>query len=131
MLYTKCIFHDAKNEDGWRISVMSRHTLNDGKTPDERITQKKYHLWMPELAPENVGKYKRREISFNEFKERYVEHLRTPKISKIVRDLAAMAMENDVTILCSEDLMIDPKCHRIFLAKECQRYQKGLKVEHI
>jgi len=37
MLKSKCILAEKNIDDGQRISIMSRHTLNDGKTPDERI----------------------------------------------------------------------------------------------
>jgi len=36
-LSTGCILSPRQESDGTRISVMSRHTLNDGKTSDERI----------------------------------------------------------------------------------------------
>ncbi len=39
MLYTKSILKEKVPSDGIRISVMSRHTLNDGITQDNRITQ--------------------------------------------------------------------------------------------
>ena len=130
MLYTKCIFEKAKKEDGVRISVMSRHTLDDGVTPDDRITGDSYDKWMPELAPKNVGEYKRGEINFCELIEKYREKLRTEAMKEKVQALAKLAMLEDITILCTEDLFEDPRCHRIFLAEECQRYQKKLRVEH-
>lgn len=131
MLYTKCMFDPVEKKDGWRISVMSRHTLNDGKTRDERITPEKYHAWIPELAPKEVGKYKRGEITFSELMCDYVSiHLAKPEIEKVVKDLARMAVEEDVTILCSENLKKDPHCHRVFLAEMCRKYEKDLRVEH-
>lgn len=51
MLQTKPILKDKSESDWYRISVMSRHTLNDWKTPDERITKECYDEWMPFLAP--------------------------------------------------------------------------------
>jgi len=53
MLYTKCILSEREISDGIRISVMSRHTLNDGKTPDTRITKDKYDEWIKFLAPKS------------------------------------------------------------------------------
>ena len=49
MLKSKCILSSKKPEDGTRISIMSRHTLNDGKTPDERITEDSFDIHQPEL----------------------------------------------------------------------------------
>ena len=37
-LFTKCILKEKENNDGLRISVMSRHTQNDGVKLDKRIT---------------------------------------------------------------------------------------------
>ena len=39
-LYTKSILKPRSSRDGRRISVMSRHTLEDGVTQDKRITEK-------------------------------------------------------------------------------------------
>lgn len=39
MLKTACILSERTEEQGVRISVMSRHTLEDGKTPDKRIME--------------------------------------------------------------------------------------------
>jgi hypothetical protein len=37
MLYTKSIYKPKYLDDGLRISVMSRHTLSDGKTDDPKL----------------------------------------------------------------------------------------------
>ena len=37
MLRTKCIKAPIESEDDLRVSVMSRHTLADGITPDPEI----------------------------------------------------------------------------------------------
>jgi len=72
MLYTGCILND--NSVGTRISVMSRHTLNDGKTPDERITESSYDEWMPELAPSArlIGGYYGGQVSWDTFPDMYL-----------------------------------------------------------
>ncbi|MBI5803556.1 hypothetical protein HY448_02625, partial [Candidatus Pacearchaeota archaeon] len=63
-LYTKCILSAPSYVDRVRISVMSRHTLNDGITPDERITSEKFNLHVPELAPplKLIGDYYKRNL---------------------------------------------------------------------
>jgi len=60
-LFTKCIFKEPELSDGLRISIMSRHTLDDGKTPDERITSDKFnHHWTIFAPPlKLIGSYKR------------------------------------------------------------------------
>ena len=45
MLYTKSIIKQKSLEDGCRISVMSRHTLNDGITIDSRILPDSFDEW--------------------------------------------------------------------------------------
>lgn len=61
MLKTKCILAPESENDGLRISIMSRHTLEDGKTPDSRITPNHFDLHLPILAPhpKDVGAYYR------------------------------------------------------------------------
>ena len=61
MLQTKCILNKPDYWDGLRISIMSRHTLNDGKTRDIRIVPELYDAHCPFLAPqpELVGKFVR------------------------------------------------------------------------
>lgn len=38
----RCILADKEDIDGMRISVMSRHTLNDGMTPPPEIADSNY-----------------------------------------------------------------------------------------
>jgi len=44
-LHTKSIRSARKESDGLRISIMSRHTLKDGKTPDLEITNASFDEW--------------------------------------------------------------------------------------
>lgn len=129
MIHTKCILHAKSPKDGIRISVMSRHTLNDGITKDNRINGQ-FHAWMKSLAPSDklVGDYYKRQLSWSDFKKRYIEHLRTPEIADKVKRLAKLALKLDFTIMCIEDS--PDYCHRRLLAEEMQRYEPTLKVEH-
>lgn len=129
-LYTKCIFKPATLEDGLRISVMSRHTLNDGKTVDERITPETYHKWMPELAPEPrmVGKWHRKEIEWNTFEAKYFQRIRAPDIALLVEALALSALKTNITLLCAEET--PQYCHRRLLGEECRIYTPKLIVVH-
>lgn len=129
-LYTKCIFHNISPADGIRVSVMSRHTLNDGRTIDSRITLQKYDEWLRELAPPSklVGDWYKQRISWNEFEVRYSQYLRNEQIKEYVKILGERALNADITILCVEDT--SNYCHRRLLAEECQRYFSDLKVVH-
>ena len=129
MLFTKCILDKIKSSDGVRISVMSRHTLKDGVTPDKRLDgQYDHHL--KELAPPSrvVGDYYNRGLPWGEYKEKYIEFLKNPKVQNYVKNLAYMSTKKDITILCIEE---DSEfCHRRILAEECKKYEPDLHVEH-
>lgn len=134
-IYTKSILKPICSEDGVRISVMSRHTLNDGTTPDERITSNSYNKWGKEFAPPDklIRDYYRKEndekkISWNEFEQQYISHIRKPEIADKVKSLAQRGLEETITLLCIEDK--PDNCHRRLLAEECQRYKPQLIIEH-
>lgn len=91
MLRTRCILIPKAYDDGLRVSVMSRHTLSDGKTPDVRIKQDiSYDLWIPQLAPlpMSVRDYYQDKLSFEELAERYRWYLQTQKQRERVEKLA-------------------------------------------
>ncbi len=130
MLYTKCIFLPRENTDGTRISVMSRHTLNDGKTPDPQITPATFDEWMPELAPpiKLIGDYYHRNLPWAQFEQRYQEYLRRDDVIPRVLTLAKRSLSNDITLLCVEDTA--QYCHRRLLTEECKKYEPNLIVKH-
>jgi uncharacterized protein YeaO (DUF488 family) len=137
MLYTRCILSPRDALDGMRISVMSRHTLNDGVTPDERIGYHSYDLWMKSLAPPDtlVGAYYRNLIQWPDFEMAYIEHIRNPDISMIIEFMSSVAENRNITLLCIEELLvIDQKqhlqCHRRLLAEEFCRIRPELKMAH-
>ncbi|MBI4146584.1 DUF488 domain-containing protein [Candidatus Woesearchaeota archaeon] len=126
MLSTRCIYTTPEPEDGTRISVMSRHTLNDGVTPDERITPDRYTLWLPALAPPSklIGDYYKRELPWEQFETRYLVHLRTEKIKPEVESIIETALAQDITLLCCEET--PEKCHRRLLAEHCKKLEPRL-----
>ena len=127
-LYTKCILFEPTPEDGLRISVMSRHTQNDGITPDLRI--KPYHIHMPILGPSPslIGDYYKRGLGWKEYEKRYLGEIRDPAKAYLVRIIANLAITRNITLLCVED---EPShCHRRLLAEECLRECPGLVVIH-
>lgn len=131
MLYTKSIHKPKSDSDGLRVSVMSRHTLNDGITPDPQITYLSYDLWMKIFAPQEklVRDYYKRGLPFEEFAKRYLAYLSKEHIRLAVERLSfRAAFEQDITLLCVEDSA--EKCHRRLLAEECQKYNPELRVEH-
>lgn len=131
MLFTKSIYTKKISEDGLRVSVMSRHTLFDGKTPDTAMNfPESVDEWWQWAAPPQklVGAWYRREVSKEEFTQHYQMHLQRPKVSFEVKELARRALHKNVTLLC-----VEPKgefCHRVLLAEECKKYEPELCVEH-
>lgn len=128
MLKTSCILLPrAEGENDTRISVMSRHTLNDGVMPDIRITSDLYDEYMPELAPpaKLMGDFYKRGLSWERFAEEYESYIRT--IGGIVLQLANRSLESDITILCIETY---PEfCHRRLLAERCKILIPELKIK--
>lgn len=128
MLKTKCIKAPKSPEDGVRVSVMSRHTLDDGITPDPEITKRMYDDWWTALAPPDrlIGAYYNG-MPWEEFKKEFIEHLKKSSVRVHLRRLIGMARSVDVTILCIEEH--PEKCHRRLIAEECERMDPGLEIE--
>lgn len=128
-LYTGCIYEASSGRQGIRISVMSRHTLLDGQTPDQRIIEgESYVWWWPELGPPAVliGSYYKRGLPWEEFEKQYREHLRKPELISKIDQLIEMARLQSAIVLCGE--ATPEKCHRRLLAEECQRLAPDLEV---
>lgn len=130
MLYTKCILLPNEPTDGWRISVMSRHTLNDGVTPYPRIQIYGFDEWFLKLAPPLtlIGDYYKRGLSWEDFEKRYIDYIRQPPLPTFIQGLVRASLVSDITLLCIEDTA--EKCHRRLLAEECQKYEPNLAVLH-
>lgn len=129
-LFTKCILHEKIPQDGLRISIMSKHTLSNGKTQDRRITPEKFdeHLQALAPSPKLIGDYYKRGLPWKQFKQRYLEEIRKPETAYYVISLAKRSLCENVTILCIEET---PECcHRRLLAEECRRLEPTLTVEH-
>lgn len=127
-LFTKCILKPPDAADGIRISVMSRHTLPDGVTPDPRIIHFDLHMPLLGPSPQLIGSYYRRGLPWNEFEMGYLSELRQDKKSLAIQLIANLALTHDVTILCIEDTC--EYCHRRLLADACQACEPRLAVEH-
>ena len=115
---------------------MSRHTLEDGKTPDERITPDQYDQWMPELAPppKLVGAWYCRKLgertpeNFDtQYRPRYIEYL--AEKTDLVKNLGELAISTTITVLCIEPTEESSMCHRTILLEYCQSLVPGLEIE--
>ncbi len=131
MLRTKSIFAPIVRTDGLRISVMSRHTKNDGHTPDERITPATYDEWWRPVAPTSkwVGQWYGKAIDWRFFEEQYLWKLRRYDVAGFVKILAELALYTNITLLCAEET--PEHCHRRLLAEECGRLVRGLTILHL
>jgi len=126
MLKTKSILYDKEDTDGLRISVMSRHTLNDGITPHPEITDSSYNQWLQILAPpvKLIGDYYKRDLPWEQFEQKYLDYIRSSNVQTEVQKLAERSLDSVITLLCIEE---SPEfCHRRLLAEECKRYQPNL-----
>lgn len=126
MLKTKSILEQREESDGLRISIMSRHTLNDGITPHPEITSYSYDLWLCSLSPSAglLGDYYKRGLPWEQFEKRYLEYIRQPDVQIEVQNLAEKSLDSVITLLCIEK---SPEyCHRRILAEECKKYQPSL-----
>jgi uncharacterized protein YeaO (DUF488 family) len=128
MLLTKSIYLSREKSDGLRISVMLRHTLEDGVTPDPKIQKNSYDLWLKILGPpaKLVGDYYKRGISWEEYEKQYKKYLKRKYPKVIIQYLASASLTQNLTLLGVEE---NPeKCHRRLLAEECKKYNPELEV---
>ncbi len=126
MLKTKSILKSREDDDGLRISIMSRHTLNDGITKHPNIDPSCYDHWFKIFAPPSklLGDYYKRGLPWKQFEQNYSIYLKTPNVKFEVMALAKKSLDSIVTLLCIEEF---PKyCHRRLLAEECKTYQPDL-----
>ena len=130
-LFTKSIYLPRHLTDGLRVSIMSRHTLTDGKTPDLRITPDSYDAWFRGLAhPDTlVGAWYRGTLTWDVFTRRYLDSLLRPESKIALHSLLHLIHSYDLTLLCAE-AQGEP-CHRHLLAQRCQELEPRLEVVHI
>ncbi len=114
MLKTGCIRMPRRDDDGLRISIMSRHTLNDGITPDRRITPASFDAWWPELAPTAslLGDHYRS----------YIFSFQRDSLDELIR----IARDSTITVLCVETT--PRRCHRRLVAEMCREIDPRLRI---
>ena len=125
MLYTNCILRETNGL--YRISVMSRHTLNDGATPDNRLDNR-YDIHLPELGPSSklIGSYYKNGLSFDQFAVKFRGEVRSEPKKYFLQIIAKLALKLDIVLLCIEET--PEKCHRKILAEECKIIVPTLQV---
>jgi uncharacterized protein YeaO (DUF488 family) len=125
-LYTGCIY--TNSHCGTRISVMSRHTLKDGRTPDPQITPASFNEWWMELSPPPrlVAEYYHHSLPWERFRKEYLRYLHQTPARHVLRHLTRWAHQEDFTLLCVE--ATPERCHRSILAEECLRREPNLEV---
>ncbi len=129
MLRSACIKTHPSGLDEVRISVMSRHTLRDGVTPDPEIDLESFDLHWPELgpAPKVIGGYYRGEIKWPEFKDLYLQRLYESQSVDKLGELANLARACNVMVLCIE--AESDFCHRGVLLEHFSLHNPEIEVE--
>lgn len=107
---------------------MSRHTLNDGVTPDPEINGQYNQHWV-ELAPPPhlIGSYYKRGLSWEDFEEKYLAHLQTEPAHTKILQLISLAKTQDITLCCIEETA--NLCHRRLIVEECLRLDPELETD--
>ncbi|MEF2174832.1 MAG: DUF488 family protein [Candidatus Absconditabacteria bacterium] len=123
MLKSKCIYDKPCDDDGLRISIMSRHTLDDGITPDENIHLGLYHLHRSDLAPPPsiVGGYLKGRFNYDTYRHLYLTFLKELKFGQVVCIVKQSLLET-ITILCKEQK--PDYCHRKIFVEFAQDVAK-------
>ncbi len=126
MLRSKSILHPKEEIDGKRIYIMSKHTLNDGITIDERLYGTfDEHMTIFAAPLKIIGAYYKQKISFEEYSKLYLNYLTTIKTEII--NLINYAMHNNITVMCIE--YSPEKCHRKLFLEYCSTLSNKLEIE--
>jgi uncharacterized protein YeaO (DUF488 family) len=127
-LHTKCILTAPHLGDGRRISVMSRHTLNDGRTPDYRLTNQ-FDEYRPELGPSPrlIGDYYKRNLPWGDFEDRYKDYLSGHLQRESMYTILLLLQTMSVTLLCIEET--PEKCHRKLLAEALHHMDTRVRLD--
>jgi uncharacterized protein YeaO (DUF488 family) len=129
ILKTKSIQSPREPNDGLRISIMSRHAMDDGVTSDPRITVESYDAWCPQLAPLSklIGDYRKRGLSSEVFERRFISQIASsPLAQRWLKILVNYAHTSNVTLLYIEDG--PERCHRRLIAEACLKIDPRLEV---
>ena len=126
-LSAKCILDKIEPDDGIRISIMSRHTQNDGRTPRPELDRMcdEHH---PELGPSPglIGKWMRREISWQEYVTEYRAQMKAAVPMCMIRRIVSKARRENVTVLCIDES--SKECHRRLFLEICKEISPSLVI---
>jgi uncharacterized protein YeaO (DUF488 family) len=127
-LKTKCILSPIEESDGYRISIMNRHTLNDGVTIDDRINNKMFNEHQILLSPSSklIGDYYKKGLVWDEYKKRFLEEMNNPESIKIIKEVSEKALTKNITLLCIEEK--PDFCHRKLVAELCKKLETKLEI---
>lgn len=127
-LKTKSIFAPIEKDDGYRISIMNRHTLDDGVTTDDRIKNNLYNEHQVLLSPSAklLGDYYKRNLPWKEYEKRFLEEMNNEESVKIIKEISRRALKENTTLLCKEDK--PDFCHRRLVAELCKKYEPKLEI---
>ena len=127
-----------RTNPGEYFSIMSRHTLNDGLTPDPEIdcdTAHHFKLFAPpdmlvgDWYSGRLGEHNSESFESN-FRPRYIDHLSSREL--LVRNLGERAMTHDINVMCIEPT---PRfgapllCHRRLFVEYSKALLPSLEVE--
>lgn len=127
-LRTKSIFAPVEKEDGYRISIMNRHTLDDGITTDDKIKDNLYDEHQILLSPSAklLGDYYKRNLPWEEYEKRFLGEMNNEESVKIIKEISQKALKENITLLCKEDK--PDFCHRRLIAELCKKYEPKLEI---
>lgn len=128
-LYTNCILNNIVDRIGIKYSVMSRHTLEDGMTPDIRIVKDiNYDIHIKQLGPSPylIGSYLRNEITWDDYEKLFYQEMRNPEKHEILEKITLQAKELNIYLLCIEEK--PDFCHRRLLAEICKKINPNLEI---
>lgn len=113
MIRTKSVYEEPEPGDGYRLLVMRRWPRG--------ISKDKVDAWEKELAPSTglLAHWNKRQISFQEFKGRYMEEIKDKK--ELLGRLVEKAEKDTVTLLCWE--AEEKQCHRGILREYLEKWK--------
>ncbi len=115
MIKTKSIFEDTSSQDGKRILITYAWPKNYDRKNIDSWMQEFGHPW------EKVENWPKARITWEEFKDYYLELLKKPRLQMLLKELKQQSLKDDITLLGVSRL--ENKCHRSIL----KEYLENLK----
>lgn len=102
--------------DGWRV-LICRYRPRGLRKENET-----WHTWIKELAPSrelHAAAYGKKDlpITRSEYNTRFFQEMEAESAQQWIRFLRKVALENNVTLLCSSACVDEERCHRSLLKK--------------